>query len=178
MDAAMRKQRWSEAFADRTGAAFAQIVSLDLALEGSIFARPLHGQDTVRTVVITASDIYDTLALTAEAQGDRRVYLEWTTEPTSYTRLRLADTELPDRCRRLARATPGSRRHPAHCATSGDADRSPSAKARGQSHLLGCGAFAPVPQQCSQLGRLGHRAGVTTDPRLNPSFIAFTEVPG
>jgi hypothetical protein len=61
----MYKQRWSEVFADPTGAAFAQIVSPDLTLEGSILARPVHGPDAVWTVLTTASDVYDTLAFTA-----------------------------------------------------------------------------------------------------------------
>ncbi len=71
------KQRWSESFTDPSGAAFKAIVSPGITLEGSIFALPVHGREAVWMTLRAASDIYDSLAFTADAARDRRVYLEW-----------------------------------------------------------------------------------------------------
>jgi hypothetical protein len=71
------KQRWSESFTDPSGAAFAAIVRADVVLEGSIFARPIHGRQAVWTTLQTAAGIYDTLAFACDAQRDGRAYLDW-----------------------------------------------------------------------------------------------------
>jgi hypothetical protein len=70
-------QRWSESFADSSGDAFAEIVSPEVELDGSIFARPVHGHHAVWTILGTASSIYDSIAFTNEAAAQDRVYLEW-----------------------------------------------------------------------------------------------------
>jgi hypothetical protein len=56
------RQRWSESFADPSGEAFAQIIAADVELDGSIFARPVHGRHAVWTTLRTAAGIYDSLA--------------------------------------------------------------------------------------------------------------------
>jgi hypothetical protein len=72
------RQRWSESFADPSGDAFAEIVTPEVELDGSIFARPVHGRHSVWTTLRTASNIYDSIAFTHEAATGDRVYLEWT----------------------------------------------------------------------------------------------------
>ena len=76
--ASTSKERWSRSFADPSGDAFAAIVSPDVELDGSIFARPVHGRHAVWTTLRTASGIYDSLTFTSEATSEGRVYLEWT----------------------------------------------------------------------------------------------------
>jgi hypothetical protein len=71
------RQRWSESFADPSGEAFAQIIAADVELDGSIFARPVHGRHAVWTTLRTSAGIYDSLAFTNDATSDGRVYLEW-----------------------------------------------------------------------------------------------------
>lgn len=70
-------QRWSESFTDPTGEAFAQITTPGVMLDGSIFARPVHGRHAVWTTLSTAAGIYDSLAFTRGTAGSGRVYLEW-----------------------------------------------------------------------------------------------------
>jgi hypothetical protein len=72
------RERWSQSFTDPSGGAFASIVVPDVELDGSIFARPVHGRLAVWTILHTAAGIYDRLTFTREATGDGRVYLEWT----------------------------------------------------------------------------------------------------
>jgi hypothetical protein len=72
------KQRWSESFSDPSGQAFAAIVNPGIELDGSIFARPVHGRDDVWTTLRAAPGIYDSLTFTSDAASDRRFYLEWT----------------------------------------------------------------------------------------------------
>jgi hypothetical protein len=72
------QQRWSKAFTDRDGGAFAAIVSPDVKLNGSVFARPVHGRDTARAILRTASEVYDSLTFTSDAVSGDRVFLQWT----------------------------------------------------------------------------------------------------
>jgi hypothetical protein len=71
-------RRWGGSFADRSGAAFAEIVSADVVLEGSVFALPIRGRQAVWATLRAAASIYDTLAFTSDAERDDRAYLEWT----------------------------------------------------------------------------------------------------
>jgi hypothetical protein len=70
--------RWGHSFADPSGAAFAEIVSADVVLEGSVFALPIRGRQAVWATLRAAAGIYDALTLTADAEGDGRAYLDWT----------------------------------------------------------------------------------------------------
>lgn len=70
-------QRWTEAFADSSGEAFAALVSPDVELDGCIFTRPVHGRHAALTALATASGIYDALSFTSEAATGGRLYIEW-----------------------------------------------------------------------------------------------------
>jgi len=69
--------RWTDSFADPSGAAFAEIVSADVVLEGSVFARPVRGRQAVWVTLRAASGIYDTLTFTGDAERDGWAYLDW-----------------------------------------------------------------------------------------------------
>lgn len=70
--------RWGDSFADPSGATFAEIVSADVGLEGSVFALPIRGRQAVWATLRAAADIYDTLTFTSDAEHDGRAYLDWT----------------------------------------------------------------------------------------------------
>ncbi len=70
--------RWGNSFADPSGAAFAEIVSADVVLEGSIFALPIRGRQAVWATLRAAAGIYDALTFTSDAERDGRAYLDWT----------------------------------------------------------------------------------------------------
>jgi hypothetical protein len=54
--------RWTESFADPTGAAFLRVVAEAVVLDGSIFAQPIIGGHNVWTALRTAAENYDTSA--------------------------------------------------------------------------------------------------------------------
>jgi hypothetical protein len=69
--------RWSAAFADPTGAAFADVTHPAVFLEGSVFAQRVCGRAAVWTTLRAASGIYQGLAFGTAGTGPGRVYLEW-----------------------------------------------------------------------------------------------------
>jgi hypothetical protein len=71
-------RRWGDSLADPSGAAFAEIVSADVVLEGSIFALPVRGRQAVWATLRAAAGIYDALTFTSDAERDGRAYLDWT----------------------------------------------------------------------------------------------------
>jgi hypothetical protein len=58
---------WSGALADESGATFRDVVTPQVRLEGSIFAKPIDGRDDVWTSLRTAGGITDTLTFTHES---------------------------------------------------------------------------------------------------------------
>jgi hypothetical protein len=69
--------RWSSAFSDPTGAAFAGVTSPDVVLEGSVFARAVIGRDDVWMTLRASSEIYQGLVFGAAGSAAGRAYLEW-----------------------------------------------------------------------------------------------------
>ena len=72
-----RRQAWTGAFADPTGAAFKAIVAGDVTLVGSVFDAPVVGADAVWTTMRTAASIYDDLQFTNFSDAADRTFLEW-----------------------------------------------------------------------------------------------------
>jgi hypothetical protein len=69
---------WQTALRDES--AFAELVSRDVRLEGSIYAAPITGREKVWTVIRAAGAISDVLRFTNEAATTDRRYLEWELE--------------------------------------------------------------------------------------------------
>jgi hypothetical protein len=72
------QERYAQAVLDDTGESFAAITEPDIALSGSIFARPIVGRAQVLLTLRTASGIYDKLTFTTAAEAPGRAYLDWT----------------------------------------------------------------------------------------------------
>jgi SnoaL-like domain len=71
------QQAWTEAFHKRSADAFKRAFAHDVVLEASVLLRPLEGIDQVKTVLGTASEMYDELVFTQAATNGPRTYLEW-----------------------------------------------------------------------------------------------------
>ena len=71
---------WSGALADESGARFRDVVTPQVRLEGSIFAKPIDGRDDVWTSLRAAGGITDTLLFTHDTTGSGRSYFEWQLE--------------------------------------------------------------------------------------------------
>jgi pimeloyl-ACP methyl ester carboxylesterase len=76
-DVPVAPQGWTRAFGQKSADAFAETFSPDVVLEASVLARPAVGIDQVKTVMTTASRIYEALSFTHEAHSGLRDYLEW-----------------------------------------------------------------------------------------------------
>ena len=50
----------------------------DMVLDATVLTRPLVGRDAVKTLMGTASNIYESVTFTHEATNGPRTYLEWT----------------------------------------------------------------------------------------------------
>jgi len=74
---AVAPQGWTQAFERKSATAFAEAFSSDIVLEASVLARPVVGIEQVKTVMGTASKIYEALSFTHEASSGARTYLEW-----------------------------------------------------------------------------------------------------
>jgi hypothetical protein len=70
--------RWGDSLADPSGAAFTEIVSADVVLEGSVFVLPVRGRQAVWVTLRAAAGIYDALTFISDAERDGRAYLDWT----------------------------------------------------------------------------------------------------
>jgi hypothetical protein len=73
----VRPQGWTQAFAEKSEASFADNFAAGVTLEASVLARPVEGLDRVKTVMAAASRIYEELKFTQETTFGRRTYLEW-----------------------------------------------------------------------------------------------------
>ncbi len=72
------QQGWKAAFANRSAQAFSDAFAPDMVLDATVLTRPLVGRDAVKTVMGTASNIYESVTFTHEATDGPRTYLEWT----------------------------------------------------------------------------------------------------
>jgi hypothetical protein len=59
-----------------------------VVLEASALHRPAEGRDLVKVILATASNIYESLAFTHEADHGSRTYLEW--EATAFGGLKMS----------------------------------------------------------------------------------------
>ncbi|NTX28027.1 alpha/beta hydrolase [Burkholderia pyrrocinia] len=76
-DPPVAPQGWTRAFAQKSADTFADAFAPNVVLEASVLAKPVIGIEQVKTVMTTASKIYEALAFTHEARKDARDYLEW-----------------------------------------------------------------------------------------------------
>ena len=74
---AVAPQGWTRAFAQKSTQAFGDAFAPDMVLEASILTRPIVGADQVKTVMGTASGIYELVTFTHQAREGTRDYLEW-----------------------------------------------------------------------------------------------------
>jgi pimeloyl-ACP methyl ester carboxylesterase len=74
---AVAPQGWTRAFAQKSTQAFGEAFAPDMVLEASILTRPVVGADQVKTVMGTASGIYELVTFTHQAREGARDYLEW-----------------------------------------------------------------------------------------------------
>ncbi len=74
---AVAPQGWTRAFAQKSTQAFGDAFAPDMVLEASILTRPVVGADQVKTVMGTASAIYELVTFTHQAREGSRDYLEW-----------------------------------------------------------------------------------------------------
>jgi hypothetical protein len=72
-----RPQGWTNAFAQKSSAAFGAAFAADVVLEASVLTHPIQGRDQVKSVMGAASTIYESLTFTQEAVNGSRTYLEW-----------------------------------------------------------------------------------------------------
>jgi hypothetical protein len=75
---AVAQQGWKAAFANRSAQAFSDAFAPDMELDATVLTRPLVGRDAVKTLMGTASKIYESVTFTQEASTGSRTYLEWT----------------------------------------------------------------------------------------------------
>jgi pimeloyl-ACP methyl ester carboxylesterase len=68
---------WTQAFEQKSSAAFAEAFAEDVVLEASTLAKPVAGIERVKNVMGTASQIYEALAFTHQSTHGLRSYLEW-----------------------------------------------------------------------------------------------------
>jgi pimeloyl-ACP methyl ester carboxylesterase len=79
---------WTRAFEQKSQTAFADAFAPDIVLEASVLAEPVAGIEQVKTVMATASTIYEALAFTHQATEGLRSYLEWEAEAFGGEQLR------------------------------------------------------------------------------------------
>ncbi len=56
---------------------FADAFANNVTLEASVLVRPLKGQDCVKSVMATASRVYEALTFTRQVESAQQTYLEW-----------------------------------------------------------------------------------------------------
>ncbi len=75
--AAVAQRGWTRAFEQKSSSAFAEAFAPDIVLEASTLAMPVVGAEQVKTVMGTASQIYEALVFTHQTTSGPRSYLEW-----------------------------------------------------------------------------------------------------
>lgn len=69
--------RWTQAFADKSEDSFADAFADNVILEASVLVRPIEGRDCVKSVMATASNVYEALTFTHQVESAQQTYLEW-----------------------------------------------------------------------------------------------------
>ncbi|MEU9150544.1 nuclear transport factor 2 family protein [Streptomyces sp. NPDC048417] len=67
----------TNAFAQKSAAAFGEAFTKDVVLEASVLTRPVEGRNQVKKVMGAASVIYESLRFIRETVNGPRTYLEW-----------------------------------------------------------------------------------------------------
>ena len=68
---------WRNAFAHKSADEFGAAFADDVVLEASTLLHPIAGREQVKRVMVTASQIYQSLVFTHEASAGSRTYVEW-----------------------------------------------------------------------------------------------------
>ncbi|SER46484.1 SnoaL-like domain-containing protein [Lentzea xinjiangensis] len=68
---------WTDAFAEKSSAAFGAAFAEDVVLEASVLRRPITGRRQVAHVLEVASGIYESLTFEHQTVDGDRTYLEW-----------------------------------------------------------------------------------------------------
>jgi hypothetical protein len=68
---------WTQAFAEQSESSFADTFAENVVLEASVIVHPIKGRDCVKSVMATASKVYEALTFTHQVENDRQTYLEW-----------------------------------------------------------------------------------------------------
>ena len=71
------QQSWTETFHKKSADEFKKAFAQDVILEASVLLHPVEGIEQVKTVMGSASQMYDELVFTQEATNGPRTYLEW-----------------------------------------------------------------------------------------------------
>ncbi|QGZ58899.1 alpha/beta fold hydrolase [Paraburkholderia acidiphila] len=87
-DTPVAAQGWTRAFEQKSADAFADSFASNVVLEASVLAKPAVGIEQVKTVMTTASTIYEALSFTHEAHNGLRDYLEWEVQAFGGERMR------------------------------------------------------------------------------------------
>jgi pimeloyl-ACP methyl ester carboxylesterase len=87
-DASVAPQGWTQAFEQKSADAFADSFAPDVVLEATVLAKPAIGIEQVKTMMTTASKIYEALSFTHEARNGQRDYLEWEVQAFGGERMR------------------------------------------------------------------------------------------
>ncbi|MEH2084692.1 MAG: hypothetical protein V7K89_33390 [Nostoc sp.] len=73
----IKMQKWTQAFADKLESSFADAFADNVILEASVLVRPIEGRDCVKSVMATASKVYEALTFTRQVESAQQTYLEW-----------------------------------------------------------------------------------------------------
>ena len=76
----IQMQSWTQAFADKSENSFADAFADNVTLEASVLVRPIKGRDCVKSVMATASKVYEALTFTHQVESAQQTYLEWDAE--------------------------------------------------------------------------------------------------
>ncbi len=71
---------WTKAFADKSESSFANAFADNVTLQASVLVRPIKGRDCVKSVMATASKVYEALTFTRQVESAQQTYLEWDAE--------------------------------------------------------------------------------------------------
>ncbi|MEH2251310.1 hypothetical protein [Nostoc sp.] len=73
----IQMQKWTQAFTDKLESSFADAFADNVTLEASVLVHPIKGRDCVKSVMATASKVYEALTFTRQVESAQQTYLEW-----------------------------------------------------------------------------------------------------
>ena len=71
------QKSWTQAFTDQSESSFADTFADNVVLEASVLVLPMEGRDCVKSIMATASKVYEELTFTCQVESDQQTYLEW-----------------------------------------------------------------------------------------------------